>query len=153
MANSMYDIGHTKENVDAWLRDRPIRDQITSGVFPLKIFQGRQRKHIQGTNEYRQYVINLNKQGKFGPSRLTITIDDAQSLVDRYRGTGILVRGKNGQWMNQELITTHPEKIGVAVNDRNGTEADTMTFKIHYSKDGTHIVPDYPSKKGAKARK
>lgn len=39
---------------------------------------------------------------------------------------------------------------GVAVNDMTGKEAETTVFKIHYSKNGIHIVPDYPSKKKVK---
>ena len=31
-------------------------------------------------------------------------------------------------------------------------EADTTVFTIRYSKDGFHIVPDYPSRKEEKAK-
>ena len=129
LADSMYDIGSTEKNVAAWLRDQPLRNKILAGKeYPSVIESGQQRKHIQGTLEY------------------------AQSLVDKYRGTGILPRAKDGRWLKTEIITVHPDIIGVAVNNRTGAEADTMVFKIHYGKKGTHIVPDYPSKKGAKAR-
>ena len=62
-------------------------------------------------------------------------------------------KGKAGNWLETEIITIHPEKVGVAVNNKTGAEADTTVFKIHYGKRGTHVVPDYPSKKGAKNRK
>lgn len=51
------------------------------------------------------------------------------------------------------MITVHSEKIGVAVNDRAGVETYTTVFCIHYSKNGVHISPDYPSKKGEKQAK
>ena len=154
LANSMYDIGSTEKNVDAWLRDKPIRDKILAGKeYPATIESGQQRKHVPGTLEYSQYMAHYTKIGEFGPSRLTITEADAQALVYKYRGTGILPRGKAGNWLETEIITIHPEKVGVAVNNKTGAEADTTVFKIHYGKRGTHVVPDYPSKKGAKNRK
>lgn len=153
LANSMYDTGDTESNVNAWLRDRPIREMINSGAVPLTILPGQQQKHIPGTLEYNQYVTKMSKDGRFGPSRLSITREEAQVLIDQYHGTGIIHRAKDGRWTNQEWITLHPESIGVAVDDRTGAEADTTTFKIHYGKNGTHIVPDYPSKKGMKGPK
>ena len=154
VAASMYDIGSARQNVSAWLRDKPLRSKILSGVdYPSQIHPGRQRKHIPGSSEYMQYVLKLHQKGQFGPARLTISEADAQALVDKYRGTGILPRDKSGRWLQHELITVHPDAVGIAVNNMTGAEAETTTFKIHYSKDGTHVVPDYPSKKGAKARR
>lgn len=153
IANSMYDIGSDEQNVNAYIRDLPLRKKLKSGEINSTIFPGQQRKHIQGTLEYNQYVEKLAKIGQFGPSRLTITLDEAQALVDKYRGTGILHRGKDGRWLNQEWITIHNDTVGIAVNNTTGEEAETVTFKIHYGKAGTHIVPDYPSRKGMKGPK
>lgn len=152
-ANSMYDIGSEEENVKAYMRDLPIRKRIQSGEFTLAVHKGRQSRHIAGTKEYVQYVDRMRKDGRYGPSRITISGDDVHDLVDAYKGTGILQRDRHGRWRNSELITVHPNKIGVAVNDRTSAEADTPVFCIHYSKDGVHISPDYPSKKGAKCKK
>lgn len=150
-ANAMYDTGSTERNVKAWLRDQPIRNKILSGEIPTTILPGQQRKHIPGTLEYTQYVEKLTKIGQHGPSRLNITMEDAQAMVDRQKGTGIL-DWKKGEWQNTEVITTNNETVGVVVDNRSGKEAETVVFKIHYGKKGAHIVPDYPSKKGAKAR-
>lgn len=152
-ANAMYDTGSTERNVKAWLRDQPLRERIKSGDIPTTILPGQQRKHIPGTLEYTQYVEKLSKIGQYGPSRLTISTEEAQALIDRYCGTGILHRGKDGNWLSQEWITMHTEKVGVSVNNVTGEEAETVTFKIHYGKKGTHIVPDYPSRKGMKGPK
>ena len=152
-ANSMYDMGSEEQNVRAYMRDLPIRKRIQSGEFPLNIHMGRQNKHIEGTKEYVQYVERMRRDGKYGPSRITISHDDAHALVDTYKGTGILQRDRHGRWRSSELITVHLDKIGVAVNDRTGAEGDTSVFCIHYSKDGVHISPDYPSKKGAKCKR
>lgn len=150
-ANSMYDIGSTEQNVKAWFRDRPIRQQIGSEKYPLTLHQGRQDKHIPGTNAYKQYAANLAKKGEYGPPYLTVDNDTIKALVDKYHGTGILLKRKDGSWRGIERITIHPDKIGVAVNNLTGAEADTTTFTIRYSKDGVHIAPDYPSRKGDKA--
>lgn len=152
-ANSMYDIGSEAEKVKAYMRDLPIRKRIQSGEFPLAIHEGRQNKHIEGTKEYVQYVERMHRDGKYGPSRITISTDDVHALVGTYKGTGILRRDRHGQWRNSELVTVHPDKIGIAVNDRTGTETDTPAFCIHYSKDGVHITPDYPSKNGVKCKR
>lgn len=152
-ANSMYDIGSEEQNVRAYMRDLPIQKRIQSGEFPLAIHEGRQNKHIEGTKEYVQYVERMHRDGKYGPSRITISTDDVHALVGTYKGTGILRRDRHGRWRNSELVTVHPDEIGVAVNDRTGTETDTPAFCIHYSKDGVHITPDYPSKNGVKCKR
>ena len=153
-ANSMYDVGSSHENVKAWLRDKPLRATIRAGVeYPATIESGQQRKHIPGSHEYNQYVALLAKKGQFGPSRLTISEADAQALVYRYRGTGILPRDRKGRWLRQEWITLHGQTVGFVVNNITGDEAETVTFKIHYGKNGTHVVPDYPSRKGLKSPK
>lgn len=152
-ANSMYDIGSSEENVNAWLRDQPIRQKIGSNQYPLTLHQGRQNKHIPGTHEFVQYSNAFTAKGQFGPSRITVDEDAINALVQKYHGKGILIKSKDGQWRGIERITIHPDKIGVAVNNITGVEADTTTFTIRYSKDGFHVVPDYPSRKGDKAKK
>lgn len=152
-ANSMYDIGSEAENVKAYMRDLPIRRRIQSGEFPLEIYRGRQNKHIPGTREYEQKVRELSGKGQYGPSRISVDDDAIIELVQRYRGTGILLKSDKGEWRGIERITTHQDAVGVVVNNLTGDEADTTTFTIRYSKKGFHIVPDYPSRKGAKSKK
>lgn len=152
-ANSMYDIGSTDANVSAFLRDQPIRNKIGSDQYPLTLHQGRQNKHIPGTNEYSQYIHNLRERGQYGPSRLTVDSETVENLVDRYHGTGILIKNDDGRWTNKERITGHLDDIGVTVNNTTGEELKTSVFTIHYSKKGYHIVPDYADRKGAKQEK
>ena len=152
-ANSMYDIGSEEQNVKAYLRDLPIRKKIGSEDCPLILRQGRQKKHIPDTNEFKSYAKKLRQEGKYGPSRVTVGEEAISALVQKYHGTGILLMSSNGKWREIERITVHPENIGIAVNNITGVEADTTTFTIRYSKDGFHIAPDYPSRKGDKAKK
>lgn len=153
-ANSMYDIGSEAENVASYLRDLPIREQIWNGGISTAIEPGQFRKHVVGTLEYAQYVEKLRRKGQFGPSWLTISQEEAEAVVERFKGTGILF-GKtvDGRWVGNETITTNPDLIGVAVNNLTGQQAPTTVFKIHYGPRGIHIVPDYPSKRGAKGKK
>lgn len=152
-AELMYDTGSTDGNVRAWMRDQPIRSRIGSEEYPLKLHQGRQNKHIPGTHEFAQYVKTLSAKGQFGPSYVTVDEDAINDLVQKYHGTGILLRSDDGRWRGIERITVHTDAIGIAVNNITGTSAETTTFTIRYSKNGYHIVPDYPSRKGEKAKK
>ena len=88
---------------------------------------GKQDKHIKGSNNYAE-----------GKSYLTISKEKAQSLVNQYAGKGTLEFSDSGKWNKREIITTD-EQIGI-VKTKNG-EIKTNSFKIHYSKNGTHIVP------------
>lgn len=152
-ANSMYDIGSTDANISAFLRDQPLRKKIGSDQYPLTLHIGRQNKHIPGTHEFTQYAKTLSEKGQYGPSRITVDEDSINALVQKYHGTGILLKSDDGSWRGIERITTHTDVIGIAVNNITGIEADTTTFTIRYSKYGFHIVPDYPSRKGEKAKK
>lgn len=154
MANSMYDTGSEDSNIRAYMRDKPLRDRIQSDAINKSIERGQFLKHVKGSHEYEQYKAAYDRKKERGPSYLTISEQEAQELINRYAGTGILRRGRNGQWLNEEIITVHPDEIGMAVNNLTGTEAPTTVFKIKYSPSGkgTHIIPDYPSKKGAKGR-
>lgn len=91
------------------------------------INQGRQDKHIIGANNYIE-----------GRSYLTISKEKAQELINQYAGKGILEFSDSGKWNKKEIITVN-ETIGVVKN--KDKEIKTNSFKIHYSKTGTHIVP------------
>ena len=110
-------------------------------LMPKNINISAQNRHIVGTDGYNQYVINQKSKGEYGPSILYGDIKTAQDLINKYSGTGTadVVKGK---WMDTEKIKTD-SVIGIVVNNLNGVQQITANFKIHYGKDGTHIVPDY----------
>ena len=93
-----------------------------------RVHEGKQGKHILGHNNYIT-----------GKSYITIPISQVQELVNRYAGTGELLFNKNG-WVKKELVRAD-KIIGVAVTGK--VENETNYFKIHYSKNGLHIVPYY----------
>lgn len=108
---------------------KEIRDFIKNNQ-PLKIEVGKQGKHILGHNNYIE-----------GRSYLTISLEEAQELINKYAGTGALDMDSKGNWRKKEIIKTD-KKIGVNVSMLDGSENKTNNFKIHYSKKGTHIVPN-----------
>ncbi len=110
-------------------KDRILQDKIRKDYI-LDIETGKQGKHIKGHNNYQQ-----------GKSYLDISMEDVQMLVDQYAGTGILERDNHGRWKHTEVITQNKQNIGYAISFRDGKEYPTAVFKIHYSKNGTHIVP------------
>lgn len=106
-----------------------IRNDIKSGKYPLEILEGKQGKHIKEHNNYIE-----------GRSYLTISIDEAQKIVNKYAGSGIIRLNQNNEWDNKEIVTVDKE-IGINVNNMTNEESKTNRCKIHYSKKGTHIVP------------
>lgn len=102
-----------------------------------------QNKHVVGTNSYK----NLSETKEYPPSYLTIPQHKISELVTGYAGKGINIYDSHGNWTHTEIIVTNDEEIGVVVNNLDGETQETSVFKIHYSKKGVHIVPDYMNKK------
>ncbi len=109
--------------------DEKLRIKLKGNETSKTIALGSQGKHIKGHNNYIK-----------GRSYLTISEEEAQELVNKYAGTGEILRTAKGEWRHQEKIKSN-KIVGVDVNDITGEETSTTWFKIHYSKKGTHIVP------------
>lgn len=125
---------------------RRIREEVIPNMPTDKVVP-RQKIHRIGTKEYTDRQNTLSVAGKFGPSYITVQDDDITELVNKHKGKGIIKLDRNGKWDNTETIIDNDRDIGTAVNQLTGATAKTSVFKIHYSKNGIHIVPDYPSKK------
>ncbi len=93
---------------------------------PKNIHMGKQGKHIVGHNNYTK-----------GKSILNISTDAAQDLVKKHSGTGQKI-GSNRERVNFNKI------IGKYVDPKTQKAYNTTVGTIHYSKTGTHIVPDKP---------
>lgn len=107
----------------------------------------RQQVHRIGTKMYEQRKSDLKSKGQYGPSYITVSDKEILELVKEYSGKGEIKYNRNGQWNQQETIVTNDKLVGVVFNNQTGKSAETSVFKIHYAKDGIHIVPDYPSKR------
>lgn len=131
----------------------PDSDSIINGIKEeiskqnIKKIAKRQDIHRVDTQLYKERKNRLEEKGEYGPSYITVSDNEIISLVEKYSGTGIIKYNNRGEWNHQEIIVTNDKIIGVVVDNRNGNFAETPVFKIHYAKDGIHIVPDYPSKR------
>lgn len=130
------------------IQEKGYNDNIKKDIkqnYNLKINQGRQDKHIRGTNNYNQDLENGKKK-----SYLLDNIDP-QELIYRYSGTGEFRRNsKTGKWINKEFVQIE-ENIGYYVNPITKSKILTNRFAIHYSKEkGTHIVPAKPIERNDK---
>lgn len=108
---------------------KEIRAFIQSDAQPKTIESGKQGKHILDHNNYIS-----------GRSYLTISLEEAQTLVEQYAGTGEVAITEGLKWKNKEIIRTN-HVVGVDVDQVTGEGVETTDFKIHYSKKGVHIVP------------
>nr|WP_234002809.1 polymorphic toxin type 50 domain-containing protein [Lactobacillus sp. CBA3605] len=64
---------------------------------------------------------------------------DVQGLLDKYAGTGQLMRTAKGQYKNTELVKD--VSIRGKVIDKAGVEHPITGITIHHSSKRTHIVP------------
>lgn len=94
--------------------------------FPKGINDGKQGKHIPGHKNFQQ-----------GKSELSISIMEANRLVDVYSGKGTSI-GDNKERVDFGM------NIGYYIDPVTGAKHPTTVGIIHYSKSGTHIVPARP---------
>lgn len=98
----------------------------------LRIEIDKQGKHIVG---HRNYNKDLKKSIFDHPN--------PQGLVNKYAGTGLKEAGLIGEAGYQEIVNFE-EFIGWNVVLESGEKIPTTWGKIHYSKQGVHIVPTTP---------
>lgn len=90
---------------------------------------GNQRKHIRESGR----DIG-NRSFLYG------NLEDAQSLVNQYSGTGNPKLDRKGNWTHKEHVVAD-HLIGEVVNPETEKSTPTHRFSIHYGKNRTHIVP------------
>jgi hypothetical protein len=93
----------------------------------LKIQMDRQGKHVKGHRN-------------FQPGKSEFTHSDPQRLVDEYAGYGFKWRGDIPGAPGYQEVVNFEEIIGYV----DGNPIPTTWGKIHYAKDGVHIVPFNP---------
>lgn len=110
-----------------------LKNKIKSGEISTKLRWTDQNKHTKGTEKYKNAV----KKGEY-PSYTLNTREELQEIIDRCSGP-IYIRERD--------IIRHgsdPEFKGMSVDRSNGKAVRTTKYTIHYSKNGTHIVPRKP---------
>ena len=98
-------------------------------TWPSTLEESKQGKHIEGHPNYLP-----------GKSKLTITMEEASDLAEKFSGTGAVVGSSTSS--NKERVD-FGKIIGVWI-DSDGNEHPTSKGIIHHSKKGTHIVPARP---------
>ena len=124
-----------KPNLQLFADDigEPIYKVINGEKRNIRIFEGRQGKHIKGHNNYENAV----KNGK-NPSIFEGTIEEAQKLADEFAG--------KGQKIKPDLERVNFKNVIGKFFDINKQQyIDTTWGTIRYSKDGVHIVPSNPN--------
>lgn len=129
IAESAYNKGTTDEKVELYFKDKKLREYLKSDKVQKNVSVGRQEKHILGSNNY-----------KHPNSYLTISMDEAQELINKYAGTGKIKRDSKGKWTHMEFVVADHD-IGVDIDPLTGVETKTRRFSIRYADKGTHIVP------------
>lgn len=125
-----------------------LRAKIESGEISTAIRPQVQARHIEGTPEFERYMAQRLGKGKTPQSVLTVTLQEAQALVDKYHcsGTISVKTRKDGS----SEIKEYTDSAGIIGKYYSKNEYhDTKRMIIFYSKKGTHIVPASPEE-GAK---
>lgn len=123
------DIKDPEKRIKRYVADEMTKKKLRSDNTVKAILKGKQEKHILGSNNYIA-----------GRSYITISLEEAQELVNKYAGTGEIIRKPNNDFNNREIcIADHI--IGVVIDRETGKEYPTRRFTIHYAKRGTHVVP------------
>ena len=135
-AESEYTKGSHEEKVKQFLADEKLRKYLRSDKVDKTIKPGDQKKHILGTNERK----TNNKNGSY----LTVSLEEAQELVNKYAGTGEIKRTRADNRFSGHEVCTADHVIGVVLDEETGEEiCKTRKFTIHYTKSnkGVHIIP------------
>ncbi len=100
----------------------------------VKVVEAKQGKHILGHMNYEQLI----SQGK-NPSILVHPNPD--QLIQKFAGTGAKDIGDIPGMAGYMEIVDFKEFIGYSVQEATGVKTPTTLGKIHYAKNGVHIVP------------
>jgi filamentous hemagglutinin len=98
----------------------------------LKIQWDKQGKHIEGHKNY------------LSDNRSILVHQEPQKLVNNYAGRGFKDAGEHAGLPGYKEVVNFEEFIGYAVDSISGEKIATTWGKIHYAKDGVHIVPTAP---------
>lgn len=122
-----------------------LKEKIDSGEIPLKLNKGQQRKHIEGTHEYKTYLAQRQKTGKTPQNIVTIDEKELDIVLQKYATTGDVDARKkpDGHYKIVEYVDTD---IIVGQYFKNDQYHNSNRVAIHYSSRGEHIFPVPPKK-------
>lgn len=146
--NGQFDVeNNSSESIDNSGKDAIINNEnagkeldkaIADGKLTTKLDKKAQSAHKKGSAEYNKRIAN----GEF-PSYTEMSNMEIQKVINEHSRKGITHKGKDGQF--REVIQTDDFK-GMFGNRETKKYVPTNRGTIHYSKNGTHIVPAAPIK-------
>ena len=104
----------------------------------MRLTDQQYQKHVRGTKQYIQYENARKKKGLGPQSVLTISQEEAQEIIEKKSGTGIIKTRKDGSPMNIEWINAG--KI-IGQYYHKGQWYPTTKAAIHHGSHGSHLVP------------
>ncbi len=131
----------TREVISVAEKHRLFReDSLRKGS--LKIHEGKQGKHIVGHPNYEDIV-----KRKLLPKPSIFEHPDPNRLLRDFAGTGIKMNGDIPFTSGYVEVVDFKEFVGYVVVPNTKEKIATTMGKIHYAKDGAHIVPYTPKGK------
>ena len=119
-----------------------LKAKIESGEISTRIRPQQQAKHIEGTPQFEQYKASRLAKGRTPQSILTVTEQEAQTLVNSYSGMGTVEIQNTKQSI--KIVEFCDADIVVGQYYGDNKYINTKRFGIFYSKRGTHVVPSPP---------
>lgn len=114
-------------------------EMINNGKIKVEINPEKQNRHLIGHKLYEEYKLKNLRNGNLIPSYIILKNDELNELILQKAGSGKLVINRKGQWKNKEIID-FGKNIGKDYID--GKFINTQWDTVHYSKTGSHIIPN-----------
>lgn len=115
-----------------------ISEKIKLGEYSTRLSAQQYDKHVIGTVKYDEYLKERIAKGGNPQSRITLTKEEVQKIIETKAGTGIIKVDRNGNPRPQEQITCDKT---VGQYYCSGEYVDTNKAVIHYGKKNAHLVP------------
>lgn len=120
-----------------------LKEKIANGDISTAIRPQVQARHIEGAAEFERYKVQRLANGQTPQSILTITVKEAQEIVDKYACTGtVTIKTPKDAPIEIREYRNVDKVIGQYY--KNNAFHNTKRVIIVYAKKGTHIVPTIP---------
>lgn len=119
-----------------------MRSRVQSGQYDLTLSPQKYAEHVEGTPQYRQTGEARGRD----LGRLTISREEAQTLINRYSGTGTPRVSRSGKVSDVEYVSVG-RVIGQYFDAGAKEWIDTGRAAIYHGKNGSHIVPVKPGRR------
>lgn len=112
--------------------------KVKSGRYSLRLTWNSYNKHVEGHPDYLRYLESRLKKNLGPQGVLTISKEEAQEIIYKKSGTGIIKLNRYGEPLDFEYITC--DKVIGKYYDK-GEWYETKKARIDHGKDGSHLIP------------